>query len=128
MDYLCTPGGNSGDEFLRTPLWRTSENSPSTHSGELTLGTWLLQQPTHRDHGPTEHRHRRIHPSSTSEGPEVLPVLTSHQASSPSRAPSPYPLLPLSPGYPLSYLLVYPTNPTMVAVFGVSKGFVTVGF
>src|SRR5215211_8665197 len=98
---------------------RTSENSPSTHSGELTLGTWLLQQPTHRDHGPTEHRHRRIHPSSTSEGPEVLPVLTSHQASSPSRAPSPYPLLPLSPGYPLSYLLVYPTNPTMVAVFGV---------
>jgi hypothetical protein len=28
---------------------------PSTHSGELTLGTWLLQQPTHGDHGPTEH-------------------------------------------------------------------------
>ena len=34
---------------------RTSENSTSTHSGELTLGTWLLQQPTHRDPGPTEH-------------------------------------------------------------------------
>jgi hypothetical protein len=28
--------------------------TPSTHSGELTLGTWLLQRPTHIDHGPTE--------------------------------------------------------------------------
>jgi hypothetical protein len=27
----------------------TSENPPSTHSGELTLGTWLLQRPTHSE-------------------------------------------------------------------------------
>jgi hypothetical protein len=33
----------------------TSQNSTSTHPGEVTLGTWLLQYPTHRDHGPTEH-------------------------------------------------------------------------
>ena len=29
--------------------------TPSTHSRELTLGTWLLQPPTHRDHGSAEH-------------------------------------------------------------------------
>src|SRR5215211_4840855 len=36
-------------ELRRTPFPRTSENLPSTHSGELTLGTWLLQRPTHRE-------------------------------------------------------------------------------
>ena len=36
-------------ELRRTPLRRRSENTPSTDSGESTLGTWLLQRPTHRE-------------------------------------------------------------------------------
>src|SRR5829696_5214008 len=36
-------------DATRQPLERTSENLPSTHSGELTLETWLLQRPTHRE-------------------------------------------------------------------------------
>src|SRR5215213_10244017 len=115
-------------ELPRTPFPRTSGNPPSTHSGELTLGIWLLQQPTHRDHGPTEHRHRRIRSSGTSEGPGVLPVLTSHHALRASRAP--YLLIPSSQSPPciLSHTFLYnPTNPTTATVFSVSKGFLVVG-
>jgi hypothetical protein len=39
-------------------------------------------------------------------------VLSSQHALRASRAPSPYPLFPLSLGYPLPYLLTNPTNPT----------------
>jgi hypothetical protein len=44
-------------------------------------------------------RQYRIRSSGTSEGPGVLPTLTSHHAFSTSRAPSPYPLFPLCPQY-----------------------------
>src|SRR5688572_16892912 len=81
------------------------------HSGELTLGTWLLQQPTHREIMAHRTPQGRIRSSATSEGPGVLPDLTSHHALSTSRAPSPCPLLPLSPVYPLSYLLTKPGEP-----------------
>jgi hypothetical protein len=40
-------------------------------------------------------RQGRLRYSTTSEGPRVLPVLTSHHAFNTSRAPSPYPLFPL---------------------------------
>jgi hypothetical protein len=76
------------------PSRRPSENFPSTHSGELTLGTWLLQRPTHRE---------IMAPSSTAGThplfsyilrtrslpcPELAPCLEH------PRAPSPYSLSP----------------------------------
>jgi hypothetical protein len=71
---------------------RTSENSPSTHSGELMLGTWLLQQPTHRDHGPTEHGRDasalQLHLKDLQTLQSTISRLSSH-----------------SPVYPLSHLL-----------------------
>src|SRR5215212_5899286 len=59
---------------------RTSENPPSTHSGELTLATKLLQHPTYRDHGPTEHgkdesalQVRLTDPESSLSSPHSMP-------------------------------------------------------
>jgi hypothetical protein len=34
MTTLLIGGGARGGELLRTPLWRSSQNIPSTHSGE----------------------------------------------------------------------------------------------
>src|SRR5215211_1760293 len=71
---------------------RTSENSSSTHSGELTLGTWLLQQPTHRViMAPPSTA--GTHPSDTSEGCGVLPVLTHTISSGPLEHHLPIPSL-----------------------------------
>jgi hypothetical protein len=47
----------------------------STHSGEVTLGIWLLQQPTHRDHGPTEHDRDASALQLHLKDPEVSPSL-----------------------------------------------------
>src|SRR4051794_28184123 len=84
---------------------------------------WLLQQPIHKDHGPIEHRHRRLRSSATSEGPGVLPVLALHHAFRISRAPTPYPL-PISPGVLSHTFSRNPTNPTVAGVSGISKGIV----
>src|SRR5829696_7469280 len=75
--------------MLRPFYVRPSENSPSTHSGE-PLGTYLLQQPTHRDHGPTEHGRDASALQLHLKDPESLALST-------SRAPSLYPPLPALP-------------------------------
>jgi hypothetical protein len=90
---------------------RYSQNTPSTHSGKLTLGTWILQQPTYRDHGLTEHGREASALQLHLEGPGVFPDLTSHHALSTSRALLPIPLFPISPRHPLSYLLTRPDEP-----------------
>jgi hypothetical protein len=36
-------------DLPRTLYGRRSQKSSFTHSGELTLGTWLLQHPTHKE-------------------------------------------------------------------------------
>jgi mannose-6-phosphate isomerase-like protein (cupin superfamily) len=68
-------------------------------------------------------------PSATSEGPEVLPVLTSHHALSTSRAPHLFILLfPPSPCFLSHTFSQNLTNPTMAQVSSISKVFVVVGF
>src|SRR5215207_5620858 len=76
-------------ELPRIPIF-------STHSGDVTLGTWLLQYPTHRDHDPTEHRRDASALQIHFKDPES-PILTSHHALRTLRAPSPYATLPALP-------------------------------
>jgi hypothetical protein len=115
-------------EARRTPYPRSFENNPSTYSGESTLGTQLLQRPTHRDNGPTEHGRDASALRTHLKDLQRPSILTSHHPLSTSRAPSPYPLFPIFP-FILSHTFSQnPTNPTIAGVSGISKGFVIVGF
>jgi hypothetical protein len=108
-------------ELRRMPLPRTRVNRARdlASPNDLTIErSW-----------PHRARQGRLRSSATSEGPEVLPVLTSHHASSTSRAPH----LPISSSQSPQGILSHtfsqnPTNPTIVGVSGISKVFIVVGF